>query len=341
MPKTLRELFVDQYRLCKLSPDETVAVISEQGQKADYVDAAVAAARDVGAGALVLTASSLSHPELPPHEADGREIGALLAAAAESDLVIDVTVGGLIHSDVRTRITGHGKRMLFVAEPASVLERLMSDGNGELRSTVEAGGRLLKASSTLRVTSTAGTDLTADISGGDLPVTQQWGYVDEPGRWDHWPSGFVACFPHDRTAEGTIVLQPGDVLIPWQRAVRSTVTCTVEKGYITAVEGEGNDAFVLRDYFEAWHDPEVWAVSHMGWGVHPVARWSALEVYDPRSLYGQELRSTAGNFMWSTGPNRFAGRETPAHLDIPMRGCTVQIDGTTVVRDGALTGEEA
>ena len=77
----------------------------------------------------------------------------------------------------------------------------------------------------------------------------------------------------------------------------------------------------------------------MGWGCLPRARWSAFDVYDPRSLYGQELRSTAGNFMWSTGSNRFAGRETPAHLDGPMGGCTVDIDGTVVVRDGVLTGE--
>jgi 2,5-dihydroxypyridine 5,6-dioxygenase len=76
----------------------------------------------------------------------------------------------------------------------------------------------------------------------------------------------------------------------------------------------------------------------MGWGLLPQARWSAFDVYDPRSLYGQELRSTAGNFMWSTGSNRFADRETPAHLDIPMRGCTVEIDGVAVVLDGKLLG---
>ena len=29
--------------------------------------------------------------------------------------------------------------------------------------------------------------------------------------------------------------------------------------------------------------------------------------------------------------------ETPAHLDIPMRGCTIAVDDTVVVRDGALT----
>ncbi|NLU62989.1 hypothetical protein HCA61_12015 [Rhodococcus sp. HNM0563] len=337
MPNTLTENFVEQFKRCRVTADETVGIIAELGHKDEYVAAAVAAARQLGAGALVLHASSLSSPMLPPYEADGREVAPLLAAAGECDFVVDVTVGGLIHSDVRTRITGNGKRMLFVAEPNDVLERLM--GDGDLRQTVEAGGSRLRAGSTLHVTSAAGTDLTADISGDGLPITHQWGYVDEPGRWDHWPSGFVACFPNDRTAEGKIVLQPGDALIPWQRYVQDVVTIEVEKGFITRVSGSGTDAHVLNDYFEAWHDSEVWALSHMGWGLLPRARWSAFDVYDPRSLYGQELRSTAGNFMWSTGSNRFANRETPAHLDVPMRGCTVEIDGVAVVRDGALVEE--
>ncbi|GAB7002582.1 hypothetical protein JCM18899A_00530 [Nocardioides sp. AN3] len=333
MPKTLEELFVDQFTLCGVTADETVAVISEVGKKQTYVDAAIGASRQLGAGVLVLTASSLSAPLLPPYQGDGREVPALLAAAAECDFVVDVTEEGLIHSDVRTRITGNGKRMLFIAEPENVLERLMGDEG--LRAVVEKGGAKLRAGSTLHVTSAAGTDVTADISGEDLPITHQWGFVDAEHRWDHWPSGFVACFPRDRTAQGQIVLQPGDVLIPWQRYVRDDVTMTIDEGFITDIKG-GVDAFILRDYMEAWNDPEVYAVSHMGWGVHPIARWSAFDVYEPRSLYGQELRSTSGNFMWSTGPNRFVGRETPAHLDIPMRSCTVEVDGVAVVVDGTL-----
>jgi 2,5-dihydroxypyridine 5,6-dioxygenase len=334
MSKNLRELFVDQLHLCKLKPTETVAVISELGKKNEYVNAAVESARSLGAAAVVLTASSLSNPLLPPSESDGREIPALLAAASQCDLVVDVTVGGLIHSDVRTRITGNGKRMLFVAEPPDVLERLI--GNQELRTSAEIGARKLKAGRKLHVTSDAGTDLTTDISGADLPITQQWGYVDEPGRWDHWPSGFIACFPRDLSAQGKIVLQPGDVLLPWQRYVRDEVTLRIKNGFIEDIRGPGTDAFVLRDYFESWKDPNVFALSHVGWGFHRAARWSAFEVYEARTLYGQELRSTAGNFMWSTGANRFANRHTPAHLDIPMRDCTVEIDGEPVVVAGRL-----
>lgn len=334
MTMSLVELFTEQYKLCGLDALQTVAVISEVGKKAEYVDAAVAAARALGAGSLVLSASSLSSPTLPPYTSDGREVPALLAAAGHCDLVIDVTVGGLIHSNVRTNITGKGKRMLFVAEPADVLQRMM--GNDDLRQQVNAAADVLRLGSVLKVTSDAGTNLTLDVSGEDLPITRQWGFVDEPGRWDHWPSGFIACFPRDRSAQGTIVLQAGDVILPLQKYVRDPITLKVEDGFIRSIEGDGADAFLLRDYFERWNDPEVYALSHAGWGLHPAASWAALEVYDPRTLYGQELRSVSGNFMWSTGSNRFASRETPAHLDIPMRGCTVAVDGQVVVLKGEL-----
>lgn len=334
MSKDLTLLFVEQFRLCKLQPAETVAVIAELGHKDAHVQAAVRAAQMLGAAAVVLQAPSISHADLPPYAEDQRGMGALIAAAGECDLVVDATRAGIVHSDVRTRITGAGKRMFFVAEPAGVLERLT--GTPELRATVEAGGKLLREGSTMRVASEAGTDLTLNISGEDLPITLQYGYVDEPGRWDHWPSGFIACFPKDRSAQGRIVLQPGDMLLQWLRPVGSLVTLKIEDGFIVDVAGDGTDAFMLRDYFKAWKDPEVWALSHAGWGVHPHAAFSAIDVYPPGTLYGQDFRSAAGNFMWSTGSNRFANRFTSAHLDIPMHSCTVRIDDHPVVSAGEL-----
>lgn len=334
MSKDLTVLFTEQFGRCRLASSEAVAVIAERGAKARHVDAAVTASQILGARVVVLEAPSLSAPMLPPHTTGAREAGILLAAAAECDLIVDLTVGGLIHSDVRTRIVGAGKRMLFVAEPADVLERLA--GTPEIRKRVEVAGGQLKAAATLKVTSAAGTSLVADVSAEDLPITMQWGYVDSPGRWDHWPSGFVACFPRDRSAQGRIVLQPGDILLPWLRAISSAVTLTVKDGFITHIAGGNRDAIMLSDYFESWHDPNAYAVSHMGWGVHPMARFSALDVYGPGVPFGQEFRSAEGNFMWSTGANRFAKRDTPAHLDIPMHSCTVELDGAAVVRDGRL-----
>lgn len=37
-----------------------------------------------------------------------------------------------------------------------------------------------------------------------------------------------------------------------------------------------------------------------------------------------------------TGANEVAGRRTAGHFDLPLRGCTVELDGQAVVRNGVL-----
>ncbi len=75
--------------------------------------------------------------------------------------------------------------------------------------------------------------------------------------------------------------------------------------------------------------------------MNPRARWEALTMYDRRDTNGTELRAVAGNFLYSTGANEAAGRFTLGHFDLPMRGCTVTLDGVPVVEQGRLIGELA
>ena len=93
---------------------------------------------------------------------------------------------------------------------------------------------------------------------------------------------------------------------------------------------------MLRTYYEGWNDPDAYAVSHVGWGVNPGARWDALMMYDRGDLNGTEMRAIAGSFLFSTGANEFAGRYTNCHFDFPMRNCDVWVDGNQVVAAGRL-----
>jgi 2,5-dihydroxypyridine 5,6-dioxygenase len=70
--------------------------------------------------------------------------------------------------------------------------------------------------------------------------------------------------------------------------------------------------------------------------LNPAARWDAMTFYDKRDCNGTELRAFAGNFLYSTGANEVAGRHTLGHFDLPMRGCTIQLDGQCVVNEGTL-----
>ena len=101
-------------------------------------------------------------------------------------------------------------------------------------------------------------------------------------------------------------------------------------------EGEGADAAMMRAYLAAWGDREAYAVSHVGFGMNPAARYEALTMYDQRDTNGTELRAVAGNFLFSTGANEFAGRYTAGHFDLPMMGTTIELDGVAVIREGVL-----
>jgi 2,5-dihydroxypyridine 5,6-dioxygenase len=174
------------------------------------------------------------------------------------------------------------------------------------------------------------------VSLGQYKLLLEWGYTDEPGHWDHWPAGFLATWPNEQSASGTIVLDAGDIIFPFKSYVRSPIRLDISDGYIREITG-GFDADLLRDFMAQYDDPEAYAISHLGWGVNPRAQWSQLALLG-QGTNGNDGRSFAGNFLFSTGPNTDGGgtRATPCHLDIPMRGCTVSLDGTPVTRRGKV-----
>ncbi|MGI9355249.1 MAG: peptidase M29, partial [Rhizobiaceae bacterium] len=114
------------------------------------------------------------------------------------------------------------------------------------------------------------------------------------------------------------------------------ITLTVENDFITGIAGDGLDAELFRQYLAAWDDPVAYGFSHVGWGMNPVARWESMVLYDKRDLQGTELRGFAGNFLFSTGSNQYANRFTLGHFDLPLRNCTIELDGRPVVVNGVL-----
>jgi 2,5-dihydroxypyridine 5,6-dioxygenase len=137
------------------------------------------------------------------------------------------------------------------------------------------------------------------------------------------------------------VLAPGDINLTFKRYLETPVTLTIADDYITDIGGEGIDAALTRDYLAAWNDRNAAAISHVGWGMNPAARWVSGILYDKDETNGTEQRAFAGNFLYSTGANETANRFTLGHFDIPMRGCSVSLDGKPVVIDGVLAGELA
>jgi 2,5-dihydroxypyridine 5,6-dioxygenase len=337
------DAFARVLELCALRSGETVALLSETQSRAVNVRLAELAAARLGGRVFHVVLPTPPQRAPVPVRSTGasdavQNIGPVVAALAASNLVVDLTVEGMLHAPELPAILKGGARLLMVSnEHPEALERLVPAP--ELEAKVKAGIRRLKTAREMRVTSAAGTDLRIGVEGA--PVGGVWGFAAKPGQVAHWPGGLCLCFPKAGTVNGTLILAPGDVNLTFKRYVEMPIRLRVEDDYATEIDGEGLDAQLMRSYIAAWGDRDAYAVSHAGWGMNTAARWDALALYDKRDTNGTELRAFAGNFLYSTGANEHAGRHTLGHFDLPMRGCTVALDGEVIVDAGVLQGELA
>ena len=259
--------------------------------------------------------------------------GAVVHALSRCTLVVDCTVEGLQHAAELPAILASGARVLVVSnEHPEILLRSLPRAEDETQA--RDAMRRLKAARRMQVTSRAGTQLEIDLAGARIGGV--WGFTAKPGTLTHWPGGLVLAFPAGGCVHGTLVLDRGDVNLSLKRYMQDAVRLTIADDHVTDVIGDSLDAELMRGYFAAWGDAAAYAVSHVGWGLNRRARWDAMAFYDKSDFNGTELRAFAGNFLYSTGANEVAGRHTLGHFDLPLRGCTVELDGEAVVREGLL-----
>jgi 2,5-dihydroxypyridine 5,6-dioxygenase len=231
----------------------------------------------------------------------------------------------------------------MVIDAPDELETLMSPPG--LKEAVAYAGSRLERARTMRITRPGGTDLTVKL--GEYPTMIQYGYAEAPGRFDHWGAGHVHTFPNESSANGTVVLAPGDIVVlPYCRYVQDEVRLDIRDGFIRKIEG-GLDAKLMSDWLDGNKarpdDMDGHAISHLGWGLNPQGRWDAIALNgaDPMRHHAG-ARCFAGNFLFSTGPNSQGGgkRTTKGHYDVPMRDCTVALDNDVIIERGKFTDEK-
>jgi 2,5-dihydroxypyridine 5,6-dioxygenase len=332
------DAFCEILEKCAVKRGDTAAILSETQSRALNVQLAELALIRLGARPFHLVLPTPRNPHPVPVRSTGASeaLGRLqpvVAALGQSGFVVDCTLEGLMHAPETPDILKAGARILVISnEHPEALERMRPDPALETR--VRAATKLLRASKRMAVTSAAGTKLDVDMTGAT--TVGIWGWTDRPGTLAHWPGGIVVSFPKAGTVNGTLVLDRGDVNLTFKRYLATPIRLTLAQDYVTHIEGEGADAEMMRSYLAAWGDREAYAVSHVGFGMNPKARYEALAMYDQRDTNGTELRAVAGNFLFSTGANEFAGRYTAGHFDIPVMKTTITVDDTVVVRDGVL-----
>jgi 2,5-dihydroxypyridine 5,6-dioxygenase len=330
------ELFRKKLELCKVSPGERIGILSEDRIRLDYAEAFLAAAEELGADPVHVNIRKRQGSFFGPgNSLRGHQ--AAIDTLKSMNMVIDLM--GLLWSNEQTEITDAGPRMLLVLEPIEVLSRMVSSPDDRRR--VEAACKVLRAGRELRVTSPGGTDVTYRL--GKFRVVGQYGYTDEPGRWDAWPGCFLWTGAEEDGVDGTVVIDSGDMLLPFMRYVSSPITLTIKAGFITDISGGGVDGVLMRDFMKSFNDPKAYGVSHIGWGLDDKASWTCMGTTPegPRTN-GNDGRAFYGNVLFSTGPNTEVGgsNHTECHLDIPLKGCSLYLDGQPIVENGVVIPDE-
>ncbi|SDR63218.1 2,5-dihydroxypyridine 5,6-dioxygenase [Rhizobiales bacterium GAS191] len=334
------ESFAAVFRLCGAAEGEAVRILSESQSRALNVQLAELALFAIGARPFHIVVPTPRQTAPLPVRSTGASqalqgLAPVLQALSRPGLIVDLTLEGLLHAPELPALLKSGARVMMVSnEHPDVLERLPPDA--ALTPKVKLGMRMLKEAREMRVTSGGGTDLVIGLEGARSGGV--WGYTDRPGSIAHWPGGLCLAFPKAGSVNGRLVLAPGDANLTFKRYLESEISLRIENDYVTAIEGRSFDAELMRDHLAAWGEPDAYAVSHVGWGMNPRARWDAMVMYDKRDINGTELRAFAGNFLFSTGANETAGRFTQGHFDLPLRRCTIRLDGEPVVVDGKLQG---
>jgi 2,5-dihydroxypyridine 5,6-dioxygenase len=331
--------------LCAIKPRDTVCVLSETASRPVLVQLCLLAARRLGAEPFSIVIPSHSQNLALPIRSTGasvaiRGLQPVIQALSASTLVLDCTVEGLLHAVELPTLLKAGTRVLMVSnEHPEILQRLVPQL--EDQAPVRDAMKRLRAAKQMHVGSTAGTDLLVQLQDGDekSPIGGVWGWAEKPGQIAHWPGGLVLAFPRANSVNGTLVLDSGDINLTFKEYLRDPVHLQIRDDFIHLISG-GFEAERLQKTWETWQNIEgqgfCRAVSHCGWGLNKRARWDALAYYNKTDINGTEQRAFAGNFLYSTGANETAQRHTLGHFDLPLRNCTVTLDGETVVNQGCL-----
>jgi 2,5-dihydroxypyridine 5,6-dioxygenase len=334
----LTTLFRKELELCQVGRGETVILLSNLNTRREYVMAGFAAADELGADIYELGVS-----QVPDWARARKELGkgkGMLEALKSADLVITFQPPNF--SSWQKEVRAGGTRVLSCIVAPDELAKLMSPPG--LKEAVLHAAARWGAAREIRLLSDAGTDLT--WTRGEFAVKSQYGFAESAGRVDQWGAGHITNYPDEGSANGTVVLQPGDFwILPYIRMIESEIRLEVRDGFIRKVTG-GADARAFTTWLDrnklSPDDLDPYAVSHLGFGLHPGAHW------DQILLYGNDLEHIAssgrvfsGNFLFSTGPNNDMGgkRTTKGHIDTPMVDCTVLLDDEVIMERGKFRDE--
>jgi leucyl aminopeptidase (aminopeptidase T) len=295
---------------------ERFAIVVDTKTDREIPGELAAAARALGADPRVVEIEVLSRSGAEPPSFAAQEM-------LEADVVICAASTSLYHTAAKAAAQRAGARGDFNAPYRADAWRngAMTADFLAIRERAERLAALWRGTRETHVTSPAGTDLRATVTGRE-PVAWLTGICRNPGEVSALPGGEVSLPPVEGTAEGIVV---------WERvasdlgALGEPIRIEVRAGRATDISG-GPEAERLSEIVTNVRDADN--IGEIGIGLNPAAR-IADEITEAKKAFGTV------HIALGDSANEYGGLiESDVHLDGLVMAPTVTFDGRQVVVDG-------
>lgn len=309
--------------LLKVKPNERILLIADTKTDTRMTRALAEQASKAGADHLIILMPSrediyaASHTMLP---APIRKI------MSDFDIVVGLNAtSGAPSYDSRLAELLHSKKIRYMSMVLRSIENWTEGAaTADYQKVYETAQRLAEAfkGREIKVTTRAGTDLTAIIEGRKAII--EAGIASKAGQSAAFSDGEVSLSTVEGTAEGTAVI---DGPIFYLGQPKQKVTLEIHNGKATGISG-GAEADTLKEWLTNVKNFDNFA--EIGVGVNPRAR---------RNGDWQEEKKRLGTTHFALGDNiyYFGKIFCPLHVDMVQYKPTISIDGESIMRDGRLT----
>jgi len=314
--KLLREIMT-------VKKGETVAIYSDTASDEEVVKATASAAMSLGATPIVV--------EMPTDpKVYGDYPRALRELLKSANVVVEMGGGSVIlYTSTYEEIVA-AKKARFICLSYITKDLFLSAlGRIDVQKTLRLGERMVELTNRakkIRITSPAGTDVAAQMSG--RKANQSGRVAKRPGEVVML-LGQVGWCPIEESINGSIVID-GVLDKPKIGTPSSPIRLSIKRGKIVDVQG-GADAMAFKNWLDSFKHPNIYNVAHYTYGLNP----GILE-FSGKSILTDERQF--GGFLFGFGHQGDIiggkGRHAPSHADGVCMNPSVWLDDLQIEKEG-------
>lgn len=263
--------------------------------------------------------------QMPIAANDGAEPPKSAALAMQgADIVLCVTTRSLSHTKARRAASAGGARIASL--PGVTEDMLIRTMAADYDAVARRGEALLKAlrgASKVQITTSAGTDLTMDIT--EREPGNDTGLLHRSGSFGNLPAGEVALSPVEGSAQGVLIV---DGSMSGAGKLDAEIRIDIREGLAEKISG-GRAAQRILDLVEPLGEAAR-NIAELGIGTNDCAKITGRVLEDEKVM---------GTIHVALGNNAGMGGtvDVPIHLDGVVQAPTVIVDDTIVLmKDGEL-----